>query len=314
MSQTRLFLTKLTYLIMVIALLLGGLFILVPPDPSAFFASSSLKMDLLRDTPSPRVLIMGGSNVVFAINSERMKDELGLPVVNTGLHGEVVINSMREMQPYIRKGDIVVVMLEYELFASQNALDGNDFFIAQWVEYDLNRLRLFDSERDMKLLQTIISVKFTRGLTYLLGMDFGRGVFVRANFNAQGDFIGHLLAPPVEEVTRNSSYISPRDYYAGTYAFLEQFNQAALAKGAIVLYEFPASRATNCQNTGLEAFQTYYNVFREKTTIPIITPFDTNQICLPDSMFYDTIYHVNGEGREVLTSRIIRDLSPYLPK
>ncbi len=314
MSQIRLFITKLFYLLTLIALLLGLLFTLVPADPDAFFASSRTKMTLLRETPSPRVLIMGGSNTVFAINSERMETELGLPVVNTSLHGEMVINSMREMSPYIQKGDIIVIMLEYELFASQRALDGKDFFVAQWVEYDPTRLRLFALERQIKLMQTIINLKFTRGLTRLMGTDFGRGVFVNANFNAHGDFIGQLLAPPIEEISNNSSYISRKEFYAGAYTFLEEFNQAALAKGAVVYYEFPASRDLNCRVTGLEAFQNFYDSLLKNTTIPVITPFDLNQICLPDSMFYDTIYHVNGEGREILTTRIIRDLTPLLPK
>lgn len=314
MSQIRLFLIKLLYLFVVTALLIGGLFTLVPADSEAFFASSEHKMDLVRDTPSPRVLVMGGSNTVFAINSERMQNELGLPVVNTSLHGEMVINSMREMQPYIQKGDIVVIMLEYELFASQDALDGKDFFVAQWVEYDLTRLRLFPLEREIKLLQTIVNLKFTRGLTRLMGANFGRGVFVNANFNAHGDFVGQLLAPPIDEIKNNSSYMPRKEFYTGTYAFLEEFNQAALAKGAVVYYEFPASRALNCQITGAENFQRFYESFIKSTTIPVITPFDLAQICLPDSMFYDTIYHVNGEGREVLTTRIIRDLLPLLPK
>jgi len=314
MSQIRLFLVKLFYLIALIVLILSLLFIMVPADPQAFFASSKLKMDLLRNTPSPRVLIMGGSNTVFAINSERMQNELGLPVVNTSLHGEIVINSMREMEPYIQKGDIVVVMLEYELFASQDALDGKDFFVAQWVEYDMSRVRLFPIQRDLKLLQTIINLKFNRGLTRLMGVDFGRGVFISANFNAQGDFIGALLAPPIDDINNKSSYMPRKQFYPGTYAFLEEFNQAALAKGAVVYYEFPASRELNCGVTGVDAFQKFYDNLLKNTTIPIITPFDLNQICLPDSMFYDTIYHVNGDGREILTTRIIRDLKPYLPK
>lgn len=313
MTQVRLFLAKFTLLMAVIALVIGGTFTLIPSDPAGYFQASVFKLEILERTPSPRLIVIGGSNVAFGIDSELLESGLGIPVVNMGLHAGLGKYSYKELSRHIGAGDIILLMPEYSVFSSPDHLEGNDLGLAQWTEYDLSRLVLFEPQRVPELILTMIQIKATRSLTsFLTQGDLGRGAYTSAEFNSHGDFIGQAdAAGPVKKLP-SDAYLLPGDFSLETYQFFEQFNRDAQAKGATVYLEFPASRGLNCLVTGREQFQMLYENLKKLTTIPVITNMD--ELCYPNSYFYDTIYHLNGIGREIITQRIVRDLQPYLPE
>lgn len=45
------------------------------------------KVDRLKSITEPKIILVGDSNVAFGINSKKIEEELGMPVVNLGLHG-----------------------------------------------------------------------------------------------------------------------------------------------------------------------------------------------------------------------------------
>jgi hypothetical protein len=313
MTQFRLFLVKFTLLLAVIALIVGGTLVLIRPDPAGYFQASLYKLDILKRTPSPRLIVIGGSNVAFGVDSELLESELGIPVVNMGLHVGLGESSYKELNNYIRPGDIILLMPEYSIFRNDDILNGNDLALSQWSEYDLARLRLVDPVRVPTLILTMVQVKATRQLSSMLGKgDLERGVYTSGEFNSHGDFIGQVSAvEPIKNLGREA-YILPGEFNLNTYLFLEQFNRDAKSKGALVFLEFPASRGLNCIVTGEQQFQKLYDNLKKLTSIPVIT--DMQELCYPNSYFYDNIQHLNGVGREVMTMRIIRDILPYLSK
>lgn len=312
MNQVRFFLVKFILLLTIIAGIVGMTIILIPPDPGNFFQSSVNKLYLLKNTPSPRIILVGGSNVAFGIDSELLESRLGLPVVNLGLHGGIGESTYKELSDYIRAGDIILLMSEYVMFRSADYLKGSDIAIAQWIEYDLTRLRFLNPSRVPTLILTVAQVKAQRQLAYLVtNGDLDRGVFISENFNDHGDFIGHLNDIEQTKKLEDDPYFTSGDYYLESYQFFEQFNLDAKKKGAIVYFEFPASRDINCLATGKERLLEFYTTMLEWTTIPVLTARD--EICYPNSYFYDTHYHLNAVGRRVMTERIIKDLIPLLP-
>ena len=64
-----------------------GLWIVAPPEPTSLLTAHVDKMERLRATPSPRVVVVGGSNVAYGIDSSRLEASLGRPVVNLGTSG-----------------------------------------------------------------------------------------------------------------------------------------------------------------------------------------------------------------------------------
>ncbi|MBV6396600.1 MAG: hypothetical protein HFACDABA_02200 [Anaerolineales bacterium] len=312
MSQSARFALKVALLLAVIAGVFAATFFLIPPDAGGFFQASVVKSALLKNTPSPRVILIGGSNVAFGIDSELMEARLGLPVVNMGMHGGIGESSYREVAEYLRPGDIVILMPEYLVFASGELFQGNDVVLAQWIEYDLTKLRLVRPSSVPVILLNLLQTKANRRLaSAFLNPDLDRGVYVMKNFNAHGDFIGHVgVSEPVKNL-ESGPYLQSSNFERGVYEFFERFNLQAQQIGAAVYFEFPASRALNCKQTGEERLREFYGALLNWTTIPVLTPFD--EICYPNSYFYDTNYHLNGVGRQVMTERVIKDLLPYLP-
>lgn len=81
------FLTSLIIFIFPLVLLIVvGL--ILPPTPRASTSHLFAKyhMDsLLRKVPSPRLILVGGSNISLSINSQIIKDSLRINPVNTGV-------------------------------------------------------------------------------------------------------------------------------------------------------------------------------------------------------------------------------------
>lgn len=312
MKQKRLFLSELFILAVVIAMIIGLPFFWIPPDPTNYFQASLLKSDLLKNTPSPRLIVIGGSNVAFGVDSEALEVAFDMPVINIGLHGGLGEVSYWEVSEYLRPGDIVLLMPEYHIFTGEQDLEGNDSVLAQWMEYDISRVRFISPERIPTIILTLAQVKTTRMAANLYESGhLGRGIYLSKNFNDNGDFIGHLtLEPPVKNMLFDT-YLKSDVFSTNGFQFLENFNLDSTAKGAKVFFEFPASRKYNCKLTGIEKFTRLYHALQERTTIPILTP--PGQICFPDSYFFDTPYHLNATGRRVMTERLIKDLAPVLP-
>lgn len=309
-AQVRLFFISLLQVILLTAILIALVFAGIGPDPDHYFAGSRLQLELIKSTPSPRIILVGGSNVSFGIDAELMQQTLGMPVINDGLHAGLGVVPLRELQDYIRPGDVIIISLEYQLFSSRGMMDGDLAFLSDWIEYAPERTKfLSDPWRETPALYaTMLQRKVNREVnTFLFGgsLEEVRNVFVGTRYNSNGDFIGHL-----QQVSTPRRKISFEPYPISIvqeeiFLFLERFHRMAREKGAEVYFEAPASRRTNCKNTGEASMANFFRTFEERSSIPVLTPLD--EVCLPDKYFFDTAYHLNAEGRQVRTERLIEN-------
>lgn len=296
------------------ALMIGLVFISTTPDEKHLYQASLLKSKLLRDTPSPRIIIVGGSNVAFGIDSELMEQELGMPVINDGLHVALGIAPINEIKHYLRANDIVIISLEYYNFTDEQSFFGQPQYLADWVEFSPERIwYLHEPLKQMPSIYTImLERKVNRQLNYYLNgfsYEAGRNFYSGNLFNEHGDFIGHLGEGNKRQFEIADS-VYPINLIEEAYVYLEDFNQFALSKGAKVFHEAQAHRQTNCDRTGKKELNKFFSRIRTKTTIYLLT--DLDQLCLPDNYFYDTPYHLNEQGRRVRTERLIENLKNAL--
>jgi len=283
------FLRKLLFVTLLVALMVGWIFFATRPDDKHLYQASLLKSRLLKETPSPRIIVVGGSNVAFGIDSELMELELGIPVINDGLHVALGIAPLNEIKSFLQPGDIVIISLEYYNFTDDPSFYGQPQYLADWVEFSPERIwYIHEPYRQMPSIYTImLQRKINRQLNYYLyGFSYGAGrnFYSGDQFNEHGDFIGHLGQNNQQFAIADSVY--PINNIEGAYIFLEEFNQFALSKGATVFYEAQAHRQTNCERTGKKDLDRFFNRLKTRTTIPLLTNLD--QLCLPDEYFYDT--------------------------
>jgi len=309
-AQVRHFFISLLQVILLTAVLIALVFATIKPDPDHYFAGSRLQLELLKGIPSPRIILVGGSNVSFGLDAELMQRRLGIPVINDGLHAGLGLAPLRELEGYLRPGDVVILSLEYQLFSSRDVMDGDLTFLSDWIEYAPERIQfLSDPWREAPALYaTMLQRKVNREVNrYLFGgsLDEVRTVFVGTRYNSNGDFIGHL-----QQASTPPRKISFEPYPVFTvqdeiFVFLKRFHQTAGEKGAEVYFEAPASRRINCEKTGETSLAKFFNSLEERSSIPVLTPLDA--VCLPDKYFFDTAYHLNAEGRQVRTERLIEN-------
>ncbi|MCI0552861.1 MAG: hypothetical protein L0287_18070 [Anaerolineae bacterium] len=296
------------------ALMIGFVFTATPPDAKHLYQASLLKSNLLRNTPPPRIIIVGGSNVAFGIDSKLVEQELGMNVINDGLHVALGIAPLNEIKKFLRPGDIVIISLEYYNFTDNQSFYGQPQYLADWVEFSPERIWfIHESYQQMPSIYTImLQRKINRQLNYYLygfSYEAGRNFYSGDLFNKYGDFIGHLGEHSNRQYEIADS-VYPVNQLDAAFVYLEDFNQFAQAKGALVLYEAQAHRQTNCERTGERNLNRFFNLLKSRTTIPVLTNLD--QLCLPDDYFYDTPYHLNEDGRRVRTERLIANLKNYL--
>lgn len=308
--DVRAFLMSLTQVILLTAVIIVLTFVGIKPDPEHYFAGSLLHSRLLKNTPSPRMILVGGSNVSFGIDAELMQRTLGIPVINDGLHAGLGLAPLRELEDYIREGDVIIISLEYNLFVNQEVMNGDPVFLSDWIEYSPRRIKYLSHpwKDALRIYAIMLQRKVNRKVnTYLFGgsLNAVRDVFVGTKYDLNGDFIGHL-----QESSPNRQKIPAKPYpvsgvQESIIVFLEDFNRMARERGARVYFEAPASRQSNCKATGQAQLADFFKTLGERSSIPILTPLD--EVCLPNKYFFDSEYHLNAQGRELRTKRLIEN-------
>ncbi len=87
------------------------------------------KRVLLDATPAPRVILVGGSNLMFGVDSAVLEDALGLPVVNMGVFGGLgLLAPLDVILPHVQPGDTVVLVPEYEMLFTGLAPFDKDYY------------------------------------------------------------------------------------------------------------------------------------------------------------------------------------------
>ena len=278
----------------------------IPSNPNKYFASLIDKHELLKTTPSPRIIIVGGSNVAFAIDSETLSEELNTPVINLGVtFGFGLRFMLNDTAQFINQGDLVVISPEYELFYN-DVLEGYDESLAILLSVYPQAINAFDIFQIQRLGEVSIKIMQLK-LRQLILLPVFRsehdqfGWLQRSGLNRYGDFIAHLGLDPI--LIPDDPIITDDDIFnQTTIKVLNQFHKEAQSKGVKVVLIFPATRNTNCEMTDAR-LEELENILRNQLEMPILNNFRSS--CYPDELFFDHQYHPNWEGRQIRTHELI---------
>ncbi len=101
-------------LLVLLVLALVCVVFLLPLPYSHNLSTMVNKRDLLKEGRRDRVVFVGGSGLFDGLDSRMIEERLGRPVVNMGLYyGFAITPLLREITPYLRSGDTVVIVPEY---------------------------------------------------------------------------------------------------------------------------------------------------------------------------------------------------------
>lgn len=263
----------------------------------SYLAAQLDKLDSLRRTGSPRVILIGGSHAAFSIDSARLGEGLGGPVVNMGLHGGLGLRYMLDaVGPWLREGDLVAVVPEYEQFVG-NQFDGSK-----------ELLELFFLTRDWGLLRRVTPTMLLEANQTIVDWAPFRPPpppYRRSGFDRHGDMVEHL-GMPARPINRSALLSAQLDDRA--IAYLAEFVRRCERRGVRAVFLPPSIARTDFELNGAAIARIDAALRRSLARHVAARPED---FVYEDDAFYDSVYHMNAPGRANRTERMIEVIEAW---
>jgi hypothetical protein len=286
----------------------------------SYLAAIIDKNKLLAETPSPKIIIVGGSNAAFGFDSAAISQATGMPVVNMGLQGSLGLRwPLNDIKPYIHEGDIVLLSPEYHNLLSN--LQGGDVLTQVLTFYPRGVTSLSSANDLLQVLQSLpnihtsaikdlIEVRLRGECDFLCHND--EYVYLRQAFNpANGDIKSNRVKNSNEEsdFLLELPWSVPNSNLESNVRYLNSFNDYVVAQGAS-LYYIPPSVSDNFSEITSEELKAAHNYLQEYLSFSILGSLDESSFeC---QYLFDTPYHLNSDGRAVRTQMLIDDLCAVL--
>ena len=282
-----------------------------------YLAAVLEKDRLIRTTPSPKIILVGGSNLAFGIDSRMMQDSLRLNVVNMGLYAKLGLRYMlAQVKPYVRRGDVVIIVPEYDQFYG-NFSEGDNTLNTALLYAPPDRIPDFIksySVVDVVLRPRVENARrsFLEATADVFGMKNKyfppdtNPVYNRHSFNKYGDVVSHLGK---KSMNPDSIFVKqlppPKDFNRKTISELNDIGDAARERGARAYFLFPSYiDRSYVINTG--QIEWLRAKLSREMRMPILGT--AQDFVFPKNWFFDTRYHLNELGRGPRTVKMIEIL------
>lgn len=284
----------------------------IPAPANDFLQSIQDKLQRLSAARDPRLILIGGSSTAFGFNSATIAQATGRSVINMGVHAGTGIEFMlHTVQDSIRKGDIIVVSPEYELFDPSLRTNTVLYQILPFVDHPDAYLHSIGDRVEFRLQQPV--QRLQRIFSYALKKPLGRfseeKVYRRDIFNAFGDIALPQNTQSVLDTVRfggNAGHARRpvRPFDKNAIQLIRTFADAALQRGATVYLFYPPMVAGAFEDD--QAFISATRSELESVLPPAVRivgePADF--VYAPND-FFDTQYHLTPQGRDVRTKRFL---------
>ena len=280
----------------------------------SYLAAVLEKDRLIRNTPSPKIILVGGSNLAFGIDSKAIQDSLGLHVVNMGLYAKLGLKYMlAQVRPYIKQGDVVVVVPEYDQFYGDYANGDNTLNTALlYAPAD----RIPDFIRSYSIVDVVLRPRVENARRSFLRAFAAAGgkedvlfppdtntVYNRRSFNQYGDAVSHLNKPGMNP---DSIFVKPlpplKEFNRGTLKDLNAIESKSREANAHAYFLFP-SYIDRSYVINVAAIDSLKKKIAGGMSMPIVG--GPKDFVMPKQYFFDTRYHLNREGRYLRTLKMI---------
>ncbi len=320
----RCFIQKIALFFILQIVLLSALLWSSGTQPNDFLGLANEKHARLRNLKDPRLVLVGGSNIVMGINSQVLQEELPeFSPANMSLTMALGLPFLLdEIRTQVRQGDVIVVIPEYHLLlAGRGVSASNSSFIAEMI---------IQRPEAAECLSTSAVLAFMdRGALSLMGQAL-RGcswsTFCERvlpgkkrkkaahsknrhsqSFNEYGDAVFHYSLPAVGFRPMQKNNLS-LDKLAETVSLLNEFSSFCAARGARVLMAYPPFPQPDQE---MRAFLSEMDSrLRLQVNFPIIHSPSDHYYEL--DQFYNSYYHLNGSTVPLRTRRLAAELKTHL--
>lgn len=286
--------------------ILFGLFCMVSPQYLYNYNASIIdKVERLENINEPKIVLIGNSNVAFGINSEKIEEAFGMPVVNLGLNGKVGNPFLEEMAKLnVKEGDI------YILCHTDYADDDTISAIMAWtiIEDHFDLWRILRKEDIFPMLKGFPT--YAKRCIVLWAKEEGNrsgdSVYDRSAFNEYGD-VAYERIEPKSDIYEEKITV-PEISNAATER-INELNKYMEDRGATLLiagYPIMVGETTPSREEYIE----FQNQLKDVMEAEVIS--DYTDYMIEYRYFYDMVYHLSNDGAEIRTQQLINDLDNYL--
>lgn len=256
------------------------------------------------------VILVGGSNLGFGVDCERMTAELGTDVLNIGLHAGLKRDfELNLAKTNVLKGDIIILALEYSAYIEEPMTESTTWYA---VDNDMKLIKLIPWAERFNLLRFYPFHLMQKVKDAVLNPfpEPSAEAYSREFFNEYGDLVyprpENLRTP--EEITR-SIYIDKEHVSEESIESLKEFKDYCESRGAKVYFSSPSVDELSVITTDKDIVE-FEKYITENTGIEMIS--DTENYVMDTEFFYDTNYHLNDAGVQKRTDLLIEDLKKII--
>lgn len=269
-----------------------------------YMGSVQDKIARLNSLPSPKVILVGNSNVAFGFESKLIEEALGMPVVNLGLHGGVGNAFLEEMAKVnIGEGDLVIHCPTN--FADEDAI-GDATLVWSALEYNWELWKIPRLKDWGKLIPG-----YPEYAMYAIKRWTGRSqgtesaAYTRSVLNEYGDV---YLRPDTEQF----QFVDPVEPRPIDDTFIRRtnaFHRYTQKKGAqLLIAGYPIGYGELTAPT--EDFIAFQQTLESRLDCPVIS--DYTDYFIPYELYYDTAFHLSEEGARIRTMQLIEDIQTWM--
>lgn len=305
-------------LVIVSVLLIFFAIFILPINKSVYEAAHIDKRNFLMSKSPPRIILVGGSNLAFSVDSKVIEQKTGYSVINLGLDANLGLRFiLRDVKKLMKKDDIIIISLEYDHFGL-TPLDGDGLTLVHLIAVDPEALSSLTSLRQF---QNIFS-----NLLGLINIEFedtffawGKGrnmkqrdqcydpIYCRYSFNEYGDVTIHLTMKLSDLVIKGPPF--PAQPSTESVALVKDFSEFASKQNIKVFYSFPSLAETRFDQNK-KSIVAIFNALKKIPNLVILDFPET--FAYSDDLFFDTAYHLNAKGREKRTNQLISEFNEIM--
>ena len=269
-------------------------------------------VERLKKKTSPSIIIIGGSGCGSGFISPLLSSYYKMPVINTGTHAGLGLRlQVLLIKPYVKQGDIVLVIPEYSQFS--------DTFYGPETTWRIMTATMQEEMDSISIKQYLYLSKyfFTAFKEAWKAYNApspksddsnGRhSPYSSHSLNEYGDvtfyeYRLHKDIPMLKERAKGMAH--KKSINRETLSLLTDFREYCQCQSAMFLL-FPPTYREEAFEMEKDYIQRIENVLYKENIPYVVEP---KRYEFPDSLFYDSNYHLTYEGCFVRTKMIIEDM------
>ena len=280
----------------------------LPSNPNGYYKGYALKYNRLDTMNGPRLLILGGSEIALAINTQLLQDSLKMNVANLGLHAGLGIDlNLNDALKHSRKGDIVLFSFSSFLGAGQGV--GDVYSVPYLVDYYPSKF--FELSYPNKACVVSGIFPLLKGkINYLKSKWSGKDTqfYTLKSIDEYGDIIKpemKLYQYPGRGKIDSTDYVTNNSTYLNSVA--DRLNM--IKKRGCIVYIIPSVRHQLRYQSDRIAIERLADFMKERGIEQL---FDAKESAVLNELLYDNPYHTNNEGAKFYSRLIVKYLNPVL--